>query len=195
MPDPARSLGGARFDGIAAVCELPPMGMLAIRADLAKAGEAIAEVLGVPMPAPLCFKAVEGRGLGWMSPDELLATCGYDEAPTLAGTLRDALGNHHALVAVVSDMRASFAVEGAGMRDVLAKLAPADLTPGAAGPGAFRRTRLAQIPAAIAISAEGAVVHCFRSHARYAFDVLRAAAAGPRLHALGDALRTWPARP
>ncbi len=179
--DPAWPAGGARFDGLAAIRERAPMGMIAIRADLSADGAAIAEAVGVPLPEPLRFEGRGARGLGWMSPDELLATCSYDEAPALAAAIRGALPGRHALVATVSDMRAAFAVEGQGARDVLAKLSPADLTPAAAPPGAFRRTRLAQIPAAIRIEEGGATVFCFRSHARHAFDILRAAAAGPGL--------------
>ncbi len=157
--------------------------MIAIRADLSADGAAIARAVGAPLPQPLRFEVGEGRGLGWMSPDELLATCGYDAAPALAQAVRDALAGRHALVATVSDMRSAFAVEGDGARDVLAKLSPADLTARAAPPGAFRRTRLAQIPAAIRMEEGGATVLCFRSHARHAYDILRAAAAGPRLSA------------
>ncbi len=51
------------------------------------------------------------------------------------------------------------------------------MAPGAFEPGAFRRTRLAQIAAAIWLTGpETAHVLCFRSVARYAFDVLAAGA-------------------
>jgi sarcosine oxidase subunit gamma len=52
-----------------------------------------------------------------------------------------------------------------------------DMAPGAFGPGQFRRTRLAQIPAAIWMQDEGVMqIVCFRSVAQYAFDLLKNAA-------------------
>ena len=64
--------------------------------------------------------------------------------------------------------------EGAAIREVLAKLTPADLRPGAIGIGEVRRTRLAQVPAAFWLDGEGkATVVCFRSVAEYVFGLLR----------------------
>ena len=62
-------------------------------------------------------------------------------------------------------------------REVMAKLAPVDLAPASFTPGMFRRTRIAQVPAAFWMPQEGVFrVVCFRSVAQYVFDVLCVAA-------------------
>ena len=64
-------------------------------------------------------------------------------------------------------------------RDVLAKLCPLDLAPASFGPGDFRRTRMAQIPAALWMEEDGSIgVICFRSVGEDAFGLLAAAAEG-----------------
>jgi sarcosine oxidase subunit gamma len=63
-------------------------------------------------------------------------------------------------------------------REALAKLCPVDMTPGAFEPGMFRRTRMAQIPAAIWMpDADTVHIVCFRSVAEYTFNLLRDAVA------------------
>jgi sarcosine oxidase subunit gamma len=80
-------------------------------------------------------------------------------------------------VADVSDARVGFRVVGPGARAVLARLSPADLSAPVFGPGSVRRTRLAQVPAAIWMTGEGAIdVAVFRSVADYALGLLRGAA-------------------
>jgi len=103
--------------------------------------------------------------------------CPYDEVtPVLAG-LEDALADVHAMAVDVSDARAVFAVSGANARDVLAKLAPVDLRPGAFTTGMFRRTRMAQVPAAFwCVGDDLFHVICFRSVAQYVHDLLTTAA-------------------
>ena len=87
------------------------------------------------------------------------------------------LYSYHALVTDVSDARAMFELRGGGLRDVLAKLTPADMSAAALPPGELRRSRLAQVPAAFWLRSETAAqVICFRSVARYVFDLLKTAA-------------------
>ncbi len=108
-----------------------------------------------------------------MSPDEVLILCPYAEVPEALAELESALAGTHHLIANVSDARALITVSGADAREVLAKLTPADLSPDAFGPGEFRRTRLAQVPAAFWMRDEMTFqVVCFRSVAQYVFDVL-----------------------
>ena len=60
---------------------------------------------------------------------------------------------------------------------MVAKLAPVDLAPGEFEPGQFRRTRLAQVPAALWMPEEDRIrLVVFRSVARYVFDLLSVAA-------------------
>ena len=59
----------------------------------------------------------------------------------------------------------------------MAKLAPVDVSPNAFLAGTFRRTRMAQVPAAFWMQDEGTFeVICFRSNAQYMFDLLKVAA-------------------
>jgi len=77
----------------------------------------------------------------------------------------------------VSDARASFRLEGQHAREVLAKLCPVDLALDAFVEGMFRRTRMAQVPAAFWLCEDEAFqIVCFRSQARYVFDLLCVAA-------------------
>jgi len=150
MSDPVTALNGAVFTkGIAEVHELPPQGMITLR----------------------------GGGVAWMSPDELLLLCPYAQVPDRLAVLQSALASDHALAVNVSDARAMFAVSGPQARDVLAKLAPVDLSPAAFTPGMIRRTRLAQVAAAFWMVDEQTFhIVCFRSVGQYVFDLLKAAA-------------------
>ena len=79
----------------------------------------------------------------------------------------------------MSDARAVFTLEGEGaaIRNVLAKLTPADLRPASLPVGEVRRTRFAQVPAAFWLAEEGrAELVCFRSVAIYVFGLLKNAA-------------------
>lgn len=180
MSDPAAPLAGERYEGYVTVRALPPQGMVSVRADLSAEGEgpamALLDALGAEMPDRRGIaEGREGRWLAWMSPDEAMIFCGHEEARALAPALAEALGDQHVLVADVSDARAVFELEGEAVREVIAKLAPVDMD--AFGPGEIRRTRLAQVPAAFWMPEEGRLrLVCFRSVARYVFDLLATAA-------------------
>lgn len=181
MPDPASALSGAESGGIATVRDLGLQGMITVRGDLAsdRLAAAASGLAGVDMPGPRGAKTEGARGILWMSPDELMVLVPHEEAAEAVGTLAGALSGEHHLVVDVSDARAFLAIEGPGAREALAKLAPVDLHPDSFGPGELRRTRLAQVPAAFwMVGADSFRVICFRSVARYAFDVLALSAAG-----------------
>ena len=84
--------------------------------------------------------------------------------------LDKALAGEHYLAAVVSDARAVFRVEGAKAAQVLAKLMPVDL-PGMAA-GELRRSRTAQVAAAVWRDGDGYTLVCFRSVAGYVMGLL-----------------------
>lgn len=179
MSEAVTALAGATFEGFCAVADAGPTGMVTLRGDLAaKAfGAAVKKVTGSALPGQGEITTARGRNLAWMSPDELLLFCGYDEAPGLAGDLAAALEGQHALAVNVSDARAVFRVEGAACREVMAKLTPADVAPDSFGPGRMRRTRLAQVPAAFHMPDEASFeIVCFRSVGQYLFDLLSHAA-------------------
>ncbi len=180
MSEPVTALRGALSDsGIATVAEAPLQGMITLRGDLGAAAvkKAAKAVAGLTIPEPGAAHVDGGAGLCWMSPDELLILCPYTEVATRLEALRKALAKSHALAVNVSDARAMFTLSGAHAREVLAKLCPVDLDPAAFGPGAFRRTRMSQVPAAFWMRDDGTFqIVCFRSQAQYVFDLLTVAA-------------------
>lgn len=180
MSETVTPLGGAQYAGFATVTELPARGMITLRGDLSAVAvkNAATGVAGVDMPGQRGCKLVGPRGIAWMSPDELLVMVPHDEVTSTVTTMTETLAGLHSLVVDVSDARALFAIDGPAAREVLAKLAPVDLSPDAFGPGEIRRTRLAQVPAAFWLNDAGAFeLVCFRSVAQYVFDLLKTAAA------------------
>ena len=182
MSDAVSVMDGASFEGLVQVREAGLQGMITLRGDLASGAvaSAVKEAAGCAIPALRRMETAGGNAALWMSPDELLVLVPYDDAAACAARMQQALSAEHALVANVSDARAFFALSGADapLREVLAKLAPVDMAPGAFTPGMVRRTRLAQVAAAFWMPAEGqARVVCFRSVGQYMFDLLRTAAA------------------
>ncbi len=180
MSEPVLPLGGASFDGLVRIREAGPQGMITLRGDLSSTAlkAAATGIAAVDFPAQRQANCVGERGLLWMSPDELLVLCPHAQADAAVAQMTATLGEAHALVVNVSDARAVFRLEGTDVREVLAKLAPVDLAPDRLAPGELRRTRLAQVAAAFWLREEGvAEVICFRSVARYVFDLLSVAAA------------------
>lgn len=181
MSDPVTATQNALYRGFATIADTGPRGMLTIRGE-GGALAAAARAAGPALPGARAMTEKDGRSLAWMSPDELLLICGYDEAAEIAARIEAALAGAHGLVAVVSDARSVFRVEGAEAHEVLRKLTPADLE--ALHPGEMRRTRLAQVAAGIWMTGpERYEVMCFRSVGRYVFDLLaNAARPGGELH-------------
>ncbi|MDU9007061.1 sarcosine oxidase subunit gamma [Sedimentitalea todarodis] len=179
MSEPVSALNNASYDGIARIAEDGLHGMITLRGDLsAKAVKAAARaVAGADVPDAGCIAGDSAGGLCWMSPDELLLLCPHAQVDANVETLRQALDQTHALVANVSDARALLRVTGPAAREVMAKLCPVDLSPAAFEPGMFRRTRMAQVPAAIWMTDDETFqIICFRSVAQYVFGLLRVAA-------------------
>lgn len=168
------AMNGARATGYVDVSEAPATGMITLRGDLADAGvrKAVKSVMGAGVPATL---AVTDAGVGqilWMSPDELMIVCAYDQADQVVADLIAALGETHSMVVNVSDARAVFDLNGSATFEIIAKLAPIDMKSMQAG--TVRRTRFAQIPAAFWITSnDSARIICFRSVAEYMFNQLR----------------------
>lgn len=161
-------------EALATITEIAIPGMIQIRADLDRAGNAIAEAAGLAIPAPTRFSAAGDRWLGWMSPDELLLILPRADVAEAVAALTDALAGEHALVVDVSDMRAGFDVIGAGADETLAKLAPVDFAHLAQD--GVRRTRLAQVSCAFWAVSGGYRVVGFRSVADYMRGLLLGAA-------------------
>ena len=165
---------------LATITEIRGLGMILIRADLSRAGDAIAEAAGLAIPGQTWFTTDGTRWLGWMSPDELLLILPGGEVAEALAALKDALAGEHALVADVSDMRCVFDVTGRKPAQALAKLCPVDFD--AVPEDGVRRTRAAQVACAVwrqggAGEKAGWRVIAFRAVGDYLRGVLTAAAA------------------
>jgi sarcosine oxidase, subunit gamma len=179
MSEAVSALGEASFDGLARVSEGGLQGMITLRGDLSSRAlkSAVKAAVSMDVPEANSARFDGGRGACWMSPDELLLLCAHEDVAATLGKIDRALAGQHYLAVDVSDARAIFHIEGAAAREVMAKLCPVDLSRGAFIPGQFRRTRMAQVPAAFWMDEnEGFHVICFRSVAEYAFALLSEAA-------------------
>ena len=168
------AMNGARATGYVDVSEAPATGMITLRGDLADAGvqKAVKSVMGAGVPATLAVTDSDVGQILWMSPDELMIVCAYDQADQVVADLIAALGETHSMVVNVSDARAVFDLNGFATFEIIAKLAPIDMKSMQAG--TVRRTRFAQIPAAFWMTSnDSARIICFRSVAEYMFNQLR----------------------
>jgi len=179
MSDAATHPAGALFEGYVTVRELAPRGMITVRGELGSAAmkKAVKAATGTAVPGVREVLAKDEKLAAWMSPDELLIVLPGEETAAAVEAFTAALDGVHSLVADVSDARASFGVEGAGAREVLAKLLPVDLHPDAFATGMIRRSHCAQAPAAIWMTGpEQFELICFRSVGQYVFQLLCASA-------------------
>lgn len=177
MSDAVSALDGKAYQGFATVTEAGLQGMITLRCDLssAKVRKAVKAAAGADLPAQRRITLKDSKGVGWMSPDELLILVPYAEAKATVEALAKALDGEHALVADVSDARAMFRVKGPKAAEVLMKLCPVDLP--MLADGELRRTRAAQVAAALWKSADDEfTLVSFRSVAAYVFGTLEAAA-------------------
>ncbi|WP_372885867.1 sarcosine oxidase subunit gamma [Shimia sp.] len=179
MSDAVSALENATFTGFASVSETGLRGMITLRGDLASGPlkAAVKAAIGAEVPGQRRIARGTTGDAAWMSPDELLILCDYAGSAEILAVLNDKLAGEHALAVVVSDARAAFRIDGEAAREVLAKVAPVDLSPEAFGADDFRRSRIAQVAAAFWMNADGSFeLVCFRSVAQYVFDVLKASA-------------------
>lgn len=161
-------------EALAQIARLDGLGMVMIRADLDRAGDAIAEAAGLAIPDITRIVSDGDRSLGWMSPDEVLLVLPQADRDDAITALTDALAGEHALVADVSDARAVFDVIGPHAADVIAKLMPVDLD--ALPADGLRRSRAAQTAAAVWRIEGGFRLIGFRSTADYLRTILENAA-------------------
>ena len=179
MSDAVNALPGASYEGYVSVREIGVQGMVTLRGDhsATKIKNAVKKVAGVAVPDTWKLAEGHGKSVAWMSPDELMVMVPYAEAGATVAALEKALKGEHFLAVNVSDARAVFEITGKDVREVVAKLAPVDMSPAAFVPGQFRRTRMAQVAAAFWMVDEETVrVICFRSVAEYMFGLLKDAA-------------------
>lgn len=179
MSNAVSALQGKVAPGEVTIREAGLRGMIILRGDLSdkKLRKVCTDLSGANFPDRGQANCDGEKGLCWMSPDELLVLVPYADAAQAVAAIDKALGGTHYLAENVSDARALIIVEGSFGREVIAKLAPADLHPDSFQPGDFRRTRLGQVAAAFWMRDEDTFeVICFRSVAAYTFGLLAASA-------------------
>lgn len=179
MSNRISALQGDSYDGYVTIAEQGLCGMITLRGDLASAKlkTAVTKLTGTKVPDMNACSFKGAFGVAWMSPDELLILCPYEAAEAGVAQLSKALQGQHFLAANMSDARAVFQLDGTAIREVLAKLAPVDMSEQGFQQGMVRRTRLAQVPAAFWLQdTDSARVICFRSQADYVFELLKRAA-------------------
>jgi len=161
---------------LATITRLGPQGMVTIRGDLAALADPIKAATGLDVPGTRRVSTGAGA-LAWLSPDELMLFCDHADAPAKVAALTGAFGDAFALAVDVSDARVVFEIAGPHWREVLAKVTPADMAPGALAPDELRRTRLAQVAGAVwQTGPDTARVMVFRSVADYVETLLATAA-------------------
>jgi len=173
------ALEGASFSGLANISESGLTGMITVRGDFSNTvfQKNIELATGCTVPSIRKISQSGSNTVVWMSPDELLIVTAHANAQGLVLQLEEALKDQHVLVANVSDARACFSISGVDAREVLSKLAPVDFTETEFQAGDVRRTRVAQIAAAVWQDDSGDfTLVCFRSVAEYAFNLLKTAA-------------------
>lgn len=171
MSDPVSALNGASFLGFASIREIGPLGMITLRAKGVKAlDKAVKAVTGTKTPAQRRIEINGDRACAWMSPDEYLLIVPYAEVADALAKLGKSLAGEHHLAVDVSDARAIFRIEGNRAADVLRKLSPVDFE--TLAPGELRRTRAAQVAAAMWADGGGFTLVCFRSVAGYMMGLL-----------------------
>lgn len=177
MSNAVSALDGKSYGGFAKVSEAGLQGMITLRGDLssAKLKKAVKAVTGGDLPAARRIVMKDGKGAGWMSPDELLILVPYQEARATVESLSASLSTEHALVADVSDARAMFRIQGDKATQVLMKLCPVDFP--SLADGELRRTRAGQVAAALWRSGKDEfTLVSFRSVAGYVFGALELSA-------------------
>ena len=182
MSDVVAALGHASYGGFAKIREIGPLGMITLRAkpDVAGLAEAIKAAVGTGVPGQRKIEIAGGKAAGWMSPDEYLLVLPYDQVAAAMAAIATAMGGAHHLAADVSDARAIFRIEGPKAAQALQKLMPVDFA--TLEPGELRRSRAAQVAAAIWEQEGGFTLVCFRSVAAYVFGLLsHSAQAGSEL--------------
>lgn len=168
------ALKSASFSGYVSVREAGLTGMITLRGDFTSAAmkKAVKAATGTAIPDVRQITHVEGLSVAWMSPDELLVLCAYEAADGVIAAFNKAMGSEHGLAVNVSDARAKFQLSGETVREVVAKLAPVDMS--TFGVGEIRRTRFAQVAAAMWMVDEQTIeIICFRSVAEYMFNLLK----------------------
>jgi sarcosine oxidase, subunit gamma len=177
--------GSPAPDGIAvSVTEIVDRGMVDLRGnpDNGPFAAAVESVLGLRLPRqPRTSSAAGDLSVLWLSVDQWLVQCPRQRSGDLARDLNQALGDTPSLVVDMSDARTILRLEGEGVRELIMKGAPVDLTAPEFGKGTVRRLRFGELAAMVHMVGEAPDVidlFVFRSYAMFAWEWLIATGSG-----------------
>jgi len=183
-PEFTSALAGiAPRDGLAiAIGEVNDLGMIDVRGDAGDSAfrAAFKKVIGCDVPGkPRTSVSAKDNEVLWLSVDQWLVLVPRKRVKETVSALRSAMRDVHSLAIDLSDARTIIRLEGEGVREILMKGAPVDLTRPEFGAGSVRRLRLGDVAALVHIRAlEPDVIdlYVFRSYARFAWDWIEATA-------------------
>ena len=184
MSNAVSTLQGKVAAGEVTIREGGLRGMITIRGDLSngKLKTVCKSLCGFAVPAQGKASSNGDKGIAWMSPDELLLLVPHSDVAAALEAIAKTMKGLHYLAENVSDARTHIIIEGAFSREVIAKLAPADLHYDSFRVGDFRRSRIGQVAAAFWMTDEETFeLICFRSVGQYAFDLLATSAKAGRV--------------
>ena len=153
-------------------------GMIDLRGDPNDSSfeSAVASVLAVSLPRlPRSSVASGELSVLWLSVDQWLVLCPRTAASEIAGKLKKAVAGLPSLVVEVSDARAVLRLQGHGVRELVMKGSPVDLTATDFRKGSVRRLRFGELAAMIHMVGEAPDVidlYVFRSYAVFAWEWL-----------------------
>jgi sarcosine oxidase subunit gamma len=100
MSDPVAVMKGKRFDGYVTVSQADPLGMITLRGDFNSKPFAttITKALGIELPQKREIVRGDKSTAAWMSPDELLIFCAWEEKIDLIAGLEKALEKRQTMV-------------------------------------------------------------------------------------------------
>jgi len=125
--------------------ERPFEGKLILRGQPAVVGEAVAGVLGAPLPGKVYETTTGARGVAqWLAPDEWILTTAAGSEAALADDLGKALGGKHGQVVDVTDYYTTLELSGVRAREMLQKIVTVDLHPRVFKPGMGITTNFAR---------------------------------------------------
>ena len=166
------------------VAEIVDRGMVDLRGDPGNGAfaAAVESVLGMSLPRqPRTSSAAGDLSVLWLSVDQWLVQGTRKRSGDLVRDLNLALGASPSLVVDMSDARTVLRLEGEGVRALLMKGAPVDLTAPEFARGTVRRLRFGELAAMAHMVGEAPDVvdlFVFRSYAAFAWEWLVATGSG-----------------
>jgi sarcosine oxidase subunit gamma len=177
--------GVAPRDGLAiSMSEVTDLGMIDVRGNTADRAfrAAFKQVIGCDVPVKARSSQIAGETtVLWLSLDQWLVLVPRKLVRDLVSELRSSLRGVHSLAIDLSDARTIIRLEGDGVREILMKGAPVDLTLAEFAPGSIRRLRFGDIAAMVHIrrlDPDEIDLFVFRSYGRFAWEWLEATASG-----------------